>query len=71
LTLSRSSNGIDWSPLHTVASGSNEDEYSYPALLWADDSLWVSYTVDRQTIDWQRYSAQPISAPIPQQGSKP
>jgi hypothetical protein len=56
LTLSGSKEGLAWSPLHTLAQGGDEDEFSYPAMAWADGSLWVTYTVDRQRIEWQRFT---------------
>jgi predicted neuraminidase len=31
-------------------------EYSYPAMAMADGQLWVSYTDQRQSIAWQRFS---------------
>ena len=71
LDLSRSVDGIQWEALHTVERGSGEDEFSYPALLWAEDSLWVTYTVDRQTIDWQRYTAPPPGKPAKPLTAKP
>ena len=64
LDLSSSADGLHWSLLHTLERGKNEDEYSYPALAWADGSLWVSYTVDRTSLAWQRLAprAQPAGA---------
>lgn len=62
LDLSTSSNGRDWSRLHTLAHGAELDEFSYPAMAWADGALWISYTVDRARIDWQRFGAAPSAA---------
>jgi predicted neuraminidase len=59
LTLSGSANGTDWTPLHVVEHGTDADEYSYPAMAWVDGSLWVSYTVDRQRLAWQRFGGKP------------
>jgi len=56
LDLSYSKDGLQWSHLHTLEQGKDEDEYSYPALAWADGSLWVSYTVDRTSLAWQRFA---------------
>jgi predicted neuraminidase len=56
LDLSRSTDGQHWSLLATVASGAPLDEFSYPAMAWVDGSLWVSYTVDRQRLAWQRFA---------------
>ena len=55
LDLSLSANGLNWSRLHTLAHGAELDEFSYPAMAWADGALWISYTVDRARIDWQRF----------------
>jgi predicted neuraminidase len=54
LDLSFSADGGHWTRLHTLERGKDEDEFSYPALVWSDGSLWVSYTVDRQSLAWQR-----------------
>jgi predicted neuraminidase len=62
LDLSTSANGRDWARLHNLAHGSDLDEFSYPALAWADGALWISYTVDRARIDWQRFGATPAMA---------
>ncbi len=62
LDLSTSANGRDWSRLHNLAHGSELDEFSYPAIAWADGALWISYTVDRARIDWQRFGAPPTTA---------
>ena len=56
LDLSASGDGRNWAPAQVVAHGPDNDEYSYPALAWAEDSLWVSYTDRRQAIAWQRFS---------------
>lgn len=56
LDLSASSDAQNWLKLATPAQGSALDEYSYPALAWADDSLWLSYTDQRRSIAWQRFS---------------
>jgi predicted neuraminidase len=54
LDLSHSTDGEHWRTVLSVAQGSGADEYSYPAMAWADDSLWVSYTDQRRRIAWQR-----------------
>ncbi|MES2878224.1 MAG: sialidase family protein [Pseudomonadota bacterium] len=59
LDLSRSEGGDKWDFSQRLAHGEGR-EYSYPAVAWADDSLWVSYTDQRQRIAWQRFS---FSAP--------
>ena len=63
LDLSASSDGLHWSRLQALAHGGEGDEYSYPALAWADQSLWVSYTDHRRSITWQRFSAAGKGAP--------
>jgi predicted neuraminidase len=63
LDLSESENGIDWTRVLTLAQGgvlrdgakTKAAEFSYPALLWADGSLWVMYTENRTRIAWQRF----------------
>jgi predicted neuraminidase len=62
LDLSGSADGLAWTPIRTLAQGAEEDEFSYPAMAWVDGSLWVSYTVDRHSIDWQRFAPRPASA---------
>lgn len=56
LDLSSSSEGEAWSVAQALAHGAGSEEYSYPALAWADDSLWVSYTDQRRNIAWHRFS---------------
>jgi predicted neuraminidase len=56
LSLSASNDGLAWAGTRVLAQGGPEEEFSYPAMLWADDGLWVSYTVDRHHIDWQRFA---------------
>jgi predicted neuraminidase len=56
LDLSQSANGLDWTLAHTLARGADPDEFSYPAMTWADGSLWVSYTDQRRSIAWQRFT---------------
>ena len=56
LDLSASADGRNWTLVQTLARGAGSDEYSYPALAWADDSLWLSYTDQRRSIAWQRFS---------------
>jgi predicted neuraminidase len=55
LDLSASGDALHWSPLQALAHGGGGDEYSYPAMTWADGSLWVSYTDHRRSIAWQRF----------------
>lgn len=54
LDLSTSVDALQWTLAQRLAQGSGAQEFSYPALAWADDSLWVSYTDQRQRIAWQR-----------------
>jgi predicted neuraminidase len=56
LDLSYSVDGQSWQLVQRLAQGSGTDEYSYPAMAWADDSLWVSYTDQRKRIAWQRFA---------------
>lgn len=56
LDLSASADGRSWVLAQALAHGSGSAEYSYPALTWADGSLWLSYTDQRQVIAWQRLS---------------
>jgi len=56
LDLSASGDGRNWVQAQLLAHGQDHDEFSYPALAWAEDSLWVSYTDRRQAIAWQRLS---------------
>ncbi len=59
LDLSASVDGRSWVRAQGLASGTGAAEYSYPAVTWADESLWVSYTDHRQAIAWQRFSYAP------------
>ena len=56
LNLSRSEEGLQWTPQQTLRQGGEEAEFSYPAMAWADDALWIAYTVDRATLSWQRFA---------------
>jgi predicted neuraminidase len=62
LDISHSQDGLHWTLLQTLEQGTPDAEFSYPAMAWVDGSLWVSYTVDRQYLAWQRL------APVPQSG---
>ncbi len=63
LDLSESGNGIDWRRIHTLAKDDvasdgatgKAAEFSYPAMVWAEGKLWVSYTEQRTHIAWQRF----------------
>lgn len=55
LDLSVSQDGLQWNQLLTLERGDEKSEYSYPAMIWADNSLWVSYTDQRRAIAWQRF----------------
>jgi predicted neuraminidase len=61
LDMSASADGRNWVLAQTLVRGAGLDEYSYPALAWSHDSLWVSYTDRRQAIAWQQFS---FSAPM-------
>lgn len=56
LDLSASSDGRSWLLVKTLERGGFDDEFSYPSMAWEDGSLWISYTVDRKRIAWQRMS---------------
>lgn len=60
LDLSHSADGRQWARVQTLASGTAQDEFSYPAMAWVDGDLWISYTVDRQRIAWQRLATPPV-----------
>ncbi len=55
LALSASRDGLEWTVQEMLAQGVTGDEFSYPSLAWADNSLWVSYTEQRKAIAWQRF----------------
>lgn len=64
LTMASSADGQNWSTVLDLESGPPGNEYSYPAMAMADGQLWVSYTDQRQSIAWQRFSwvsASPIA----------
>jgi predicted neuraminidase len=56
LDLSESPDGLQWTRLLTLERGDAASEYSYPSMIWADNSLWVSYTDQRRAIAWQRFA---------------
>lgn len=56
LDLGYSSDGLTWTSLAPLAQGGEGDEYSYPAMAWADGALWLSYTDHRRSIAWQRFA---------------
>ncbi len=64
LDLSASSDGSNWSLVKTLERGGFDDEFSYPAMAFADGGLWISYTVDRKRIAWQRMAAPPVAAAV-------
>jgi predicted neuraminidase len=59
LTLANSRTGADWSTVVELERNLTGQEYSYPALAWADNSLWVSYTDRRKAITWRRFDWAP------------
>lgn len=65
LDLSQSGDGRQWTLVKTLEQGGFDDEFSYPAMVWQDGALWVSYTVDRHRIAWQRLT------PATASGAKP
>ena len=65
LDLSASADGRQWQLLQPLAHGTAGDEYSYPAMAWADGALWLSYTDHRRSIAWQRLAPAKAAA-LPQ-----
>jgi len=63
LDLSGSQDGLRWQLVHPMAHGQGADEFSYPAMAWADGALWLSYTDHRKSIAWQRLAAGSLAAP--------
>lgn len=59
LDMSRSTDGLHWARVKALEQGTPPAEFSYPAMAWADGSLWVSYTAGRKRIAWQRFGASP------------
>ena len=55
LNLAGSTNGIDWKNVAVIRQGAGKDEFSYPAMVVVDESLWIAYTIDRARLAWQRY----------------
>lgn len=67
LDIATSANAQDWHNVTSVALGHEGDEFSYPALAWADGQdgqpeLWLSYTEQRQRIAWARFALAPQRA---------
>jgi predicted neuraminidase len=60
-----STDGRLWSTLLDLESGPPGHEYSYPAMAMADGQLWVSYTDQRQSIAWQRFTWVGTSPTVP------
>jgi predicted neuraminidase len=61
LHLAASADGQAWHDVARLAQGAGDDEFSYPAMAWADGRLWVSYSVDRTHIEWQRFTPAPAA----------
>jgi len=59
LDLSASEFGLSWVVAQPLVHGAAGTEFSYPAMVWADDGLWVSYTDQRRSIAWQRFAVSP------------
>jgi predicted neuraminidase len=71
LDLSTSADALQWTPLQALARGGAGDEYSYPAVAWADGALWLSYTDHRRSIAWQRFAATATATATATAGAKP
>lgn len=54
LDLSHSQDGVQWKRVVTLEKGSAEAEFSYPAMAWVEGALWLTYTVERETLSWQK-----------------
>ncbi|OYU46625.1 MAG: hypothetical protein CFE44_01080 [Burkholderiales bacterium PBB4] len=65
LKLAESANGVDWSEVSILGKGEGAAEFSYPAVAWADNKLWVSYTVDRTHIAWKSFARSRIAGESP------
>ena len=62
LVLSQSNDGgLNWTVLETLAQAPAGSEMSYPSMVWADNSLWISYTEQRKAIAWQRFIYVPVT----------
>ena len=61
LHLSASANGLQWQMVQPLEDGAPGTEYSYPAIAWAQNFVWVSYTDQRKRIAWQRFALQPAA----------
>ena len=61
LHLSASANGLQWQMVQPLEDGAPGTEYSYPAIAWAHNFVWVSYTDQRKRIAWQRFAVQPAA----------
>jgi predicted neuraminidase len=61
MDVSVSADGLHWQTAVVVENGAKmSDEYSYPAVAWDGQSLWLSYTDMRREIAWRRYSVQAV-----------
>lgn len=59
IDLALSSDGLAWETAVAMErSGKVDDEFSYPALAWDGQALWVSYTDQRRSIKWRRFALQ-------------
>ncbi|MEI7514811.1 MAG: sialidase family protein [Betaproteobacteria bacterium] len=54
LRLATSADGVAWSSVQDLEQGAPGQEYSYAAMAWVEQSLWVSYTDQRKSIAWRR-----------------
>lgn len=55
LSLAIATDGRNWTTIDDIEKGKAGDEFSYPAMAWADNALWVSYTNRREKISWRRF----------------
>jgi predicted neuraminidase len=61
LVTATSADGERWRVSAELALGQIGDEYSYPAMLWHEDTLWVSFTDRRRHIAWQRFAIERVA----------
>jgi len=71
LRLARSVDGVRWVTELELEDGLPGQEFSYPAMAWADHSLWLSYTDQRKSIAWRRLHWVDVGAPSPTNRTAP
>jgi predicted neuraminidase len=57
IDLALSVDGLAWETAVAMERADKiQDEFSYPAMAWDGEQLWVSYTDQRRSIKWRRYA---------------